>query len=445
MCAALAARIFSRAHVTFYLGRSDQNIMSIVETSPSTRPARNAPENDAPAKHGWGRTLVLLLIVAAVAGAIWRIATARSEKDKQAAARAAMMAAYMQVPVQAAVVEQKDVPVYLDGLGSVIAYYTVTVNSRVTGQILQVNFKEGQEVRKGDLLIVIDPAPYKAALDQAKGQRVRDQAQLDDYKIELARYKSLYEQGVYSKEQLDAEQALYGQYLGTVEADQAAIDTAKVNLDYCYIHSPIEGRVGLRLVDPGNIVQSTTTTGMLVITQMRPIAVDFTLPEDDLSKVLPKMRSSGGMTVDAYDRSSFQHLATGKLLTVDNQIDQTTGTAKFKAIFANENESLFPNQFVNVRLVIDQMPRATVMPAAALQHGPDGDFVFVVQADSTVRMRPVHVRLTEGSTLVVDKGVAPGDKVVIDGAEKLRNGSKVAASIASEDDAYKMKAQGMTL
>ncbi len=404
-----------------------------------------APWDPDPKPHGWVRALVALLIVAAVAGAIWRIATARSEKDKQAAARAARMAAYMKVPVQAAVVARRTVPVYLDGLGTVTAYYTDTINTRVTGQILQVNFREGQDVHKGDLLIVIDPAPYKAALDQAKGQLVRDQALLDDYKVELARYQGLYQEGVYSKEQLDAEQALYGQYVGTVETDQAAIATAQVNLDYCYIRSPIDGRVGLRLVDPGNIVQSTATTGMLIITQMRPIAVDFTLPEDDLPKVLPRMRSRAGLMVDAYDRSSQQHLATGKLLTVDNEIDPTTGTAKFKAIFPNENESLFPDQFVNVRLVIDQLPNATVMPAAALQHGPDGDFVFTVQPDNTAKMQPVHVALTEGSILVVDKGVAPGEKVVIDGAEKLRNGSNVVASVASDADAYKMKAQGTTL
>ncbi len=425
--------------------------MPIAEpTSPTSHSGMNPPGNGAPwdsdpKKHSWTRTLVLVLLVAAVAGAIWRIATARTEKDKQAATRAAMMAAYMKVPVQVSVVKQKDVPVYLDGLGSVTAYYTDTINSRVTGQILQVNFKEGQSVHKGDLLIVIDPAPYKAALDQAKGQRVRDQAQLDNYKIELGRYTALYQQGVYSKEQLDAEQSLYGQYVGTVELDQAAIDTAQVNLSYCYIHSPIDGRVGLRLVDPGNIVQSTATTGMLIVTQMRPIAVDFTLPEDDLSKVLPKMRSKAGMVVDAYDRSSFDHLATGKLLTVDNVIDPTTGTAKFKAIFPNTNESLFPDQFVNIRLVIDQLPHAIVMPAAALQHGPDGDFVFAVQPDNTVKVQPVHVLLTESSTLVVDKGVALGDQVVIDGAEKLRNGSKVAVSLTSDDAAYKKKAQGTTL
>ena len=404
-----------------------------------------APWETEPKPHGWARVLIVLLIAAAVAGAIWRIATARSEKDKQAATRAAQMATYMKVPVQAAVVGRRTVPVYLDGLGTVTAYYTDTINTRVTGQILQVNFKEGQDVRKGDLLAVIDPAPYKAALDQAKGQLVRDQALLDDYNVELNRYKALYQQGVYSKEQLDAEQALYGQYVGTVETDKAAIDTAQVNLDYCYIHSPIDGRVGLRLVDPGNIVQSTATTGILIVTQMRPIAVDFTLPEDDLPKVLPRMRSRSGMAVDAYDRSSLDHLATGKLLTVDNEIDPTTGTAKFKAIFPNENESLFPDQFVNIRLVIDQLPNATVMPAAALQHGPDGDFVFTVQPDNTAKMQPVHVALTEGSMLVVDKGVAPGDKVVIDGAEKLRSGSKVAASLASDADAYKMKAQGTTL
>ncbi len=420
--------------------------MPMTENSSPTRPPQFTPaEPPAPKPHRWVRTLVFLLILAVVAGLIWRIATARSEKDKQAAARAASAAAYAKVPVEAAVVKEQNVPVYLDGLGTVTAYDTVTVNSRVTGQILRVNFKEGQEVHKGDVLIQIDPAPYKAALDSANGQLVRDQAQLNDYKVELGRYNALYQQGVYSKQQLDAEQALYGQYLGTVQADQAAVETAQVNLKYCSIHSPIDGRVGLRLVDPGNIVQATSTTGMIVITQMRPIAVDFTLPEDDLSKVLPKMRSKQGLAVDAYDRSSFDHLETGKLLTVDNVIDPTTGTAKFKAIFPNQNETLFPDQFVNVRLVIDQLPHAIVMPAAALQHGPNGDFVFIVQPDSTVKMQPVHVQLTQGSMLVGDQGVAANDQVVIDGAEKLRNGSKVSVSLATDDAAYKMKAQGTTL
>jgi multidrug efflux system membrane fusion protein len=393
----------------------------------------------------WLHSVVILLILCAAAFLIWRIATAREAKQKQAAARATAMALYARIPVEGARVESKDVPVYLDGLGTVTAYNTVTVNSRVPGQIVQVNFKEGQNVHKGDLLIVIDPAPYKAALDQAKGQLVRDQAQLQDYKLELARYTSLYKQGVYSKEQLDAEQALYGQYVGTVQSDQAAVETAQVNLDYCYIRSPIDGRVGLRLVDPGNIVQTTATTGMLIITQMQPIAVDFSLPEDDLPTVLKKMRSSGGMLVDAYDRSFKQHLATGKLLTVDNEIDQTTGTAKFKAVFPNRRELLFPDQFVNIRLVIDRLHHATVMPAAALQHGPEGDFVFVVGPDQTVRTQPVEVKLTEGSTLIVGNGVQAGQIVVIDGAEKLKPGSKVKAVIADDTTAYKKAAQGTTL
>jgi multidrug efflux system membrane fusion protein len=423
-----------------------ENAMPIVETSPLTRPAVPDPNHASDQKrHRWLRTLILLLIVAGIAAAIWRIATARAEKDKQVAAQAALFAEYMKIPVEVADVRQHDVPVYLDGLGTVTAYYTVTVNSRVSGQIVQVNFKEGQNVRKGDLLIVIDPAPYKAALDQAKGQLERDQAQLDDYKVELGRYKSLYQQGVFSKEQLDAEQALYGQYLGTVQTDKAAIETAQVNLNYCYIKSPIDGRVGLRLVDPGNIVQSTTTTGMLIITQMRPIAVDFTLPEEDLPQVLPRMRSKEGLTVDAFDQTFTTHLATGKLLTVSNQIDQTTGTAEFKAIFANADETLFPNEFVNVRLVLRQLPKAIVMPAAALQHGPNGDFVFVVQPDQTVKMQPVHVALTEKSMLVVDKGVSAGQQVVIDGAEKLKDGSKISATVANDAAAYKMPAQGMTL
>lgn len=419
--------------------------MPIAESPRPVSPSIHDPEYERKTRKNWLHNIVILLILVVAGVFIWRIATAREEKEKQAAAHASMMALYQKVPVEAITVEQKDVPVYLDGLGTVTAYYTVTVNSRVSGQIMKVNFKEGQNVRKGDLLIVIDPAPYKAALDQAKGQLVRDQAQLEDYKLELGRYKSLYQEGVYSKEQLDAEQALYGQYLGTVEADQAAVETAQVNLDYCSIRSPIDGRVGLRLVDPGNIVQSTATTGMLIITQMKPIAVDFSLPEDDLPEVLAKMRSDKGMAVDAYDRSSKEHLATGKLLTVDNQIDQTTGTAKFKAVFSNDKENLFPDQFVNVRLVINQLPHAIVMPAAALQHGPDGNFVFVVDTDHKVKTQPVHVQLTEGSTLVVDSGVKPGDVVVIDGAEKLSSGSPVSVTMADDTAAYKMAAQGTTL
>lgn len=419
--------------------------MPIAESPRPVSPSIHDPEYERKTRKNWLHNIVILLILVVAGVFIWRIATAREEKEKQAAAHASMMALYQKVPVEAITVEQKDVPVYLDGLGTVTAYYTVTVNSRVSGQIMKVNFKEGQNVRKGDLLIVIDPAPYKAALDQAKGQLVRDQAQLEDYKLELGRYKSLYQEGVYSKEQLDAEQALYGQYLGTVEADQAAVETAQVNLDYCSIRSPIDGRVGLRLVDPGNIVQSTATTGMLIITQMKPIAVDFSLPEDNLPEVLAKMRSDNGMAVDAYDRSSKEHLATGKLLTVDNQIDQTTGTAKFKAVFSNDKENLFPDQFVNVRLVINQLPHAIVMPAAALQHGPDGNFVFVVDTDHKVKTQPVHVQLTEGSTLVVDSGVKPGDVVVIDGAEKLSSGSPVSVTMADDTAAYKMAAQGTTL
>lgn len=419
--------------------------MPIVESTREIPPTINDPKYDRKGGRSWLQTLIILLVLAGVGFLVWRIATAREEKEKKAAAKASAIALYQKVPIEAATVEQKSVPVYLNGLGTVTAYNTVTVTSRVPGEIVKVNFTEGQNVHKGDLLIQIDPAPYKAALDQAKGQLVRDQAQLQDYKLELARYKSLYQQGVYSKEQLDAEQALYGQYLGTVQSDQAAVETAQVNLNYCSIRSPIDGRVGLRLVDPGNIVQTNSTTNLLIITQMQPIAVDFSLPEDDLPEVLHKMRGNGGLVVDAFDRSSKEHLATGKLLTVDNEIDQTTGTAKFKAVFPNKNEILFPDQFVNVRLVIDRLHNATVMPAAALQHGPDGDFVFVVGQDQKVQTRNVHVKLTQGSTLIVDHGVKPGDVVVIDGAEKLSAGSKVKVTMADDATAYKKAAQGTTL
>jgi multidrug efflux system membrane fusion protein len=375
-------------------------------------------------KGGWKSVLytalvVLLLVVG------WYIYRTNAAKKQQAAQAQAARAADRATPVQAAAVQRRTVPIYLTGLGTVTAYNTVTVKSRVDGQLMSVNVREGDEVKQGQLLALIDPRPFQAQLDKDEGLLAKDKAQLVNAQAEAARYKALFDQGVFSREQMDLQMANAGNFQGSVQSDLAAIESDKVQLAYTRITSPISGRVGLRQVDPGNIVHASDANGMLVITQLRPIAVLFTLPQDQLPRVMAIMGQRGGLSVDAYDRSDTQKIATGKLLTVDNQIDVTTGTAKLKAVFPNEDESMFPNQFVNVRLVLENRPNTLVAPAAALQHGSNGDFMFVVQPNNTVKIRPVHIDLTEGSNLIVGSGLQSGDMVVVDGAERLRDGAKV--------------------
>lgn len=329
------------------------------------------------------------------------------------------------IPVGVATVRQRDFDVYLIGLGNVQAFNTVSLKTRIDGQIMQVNFREGQDVRAGDLLILIDPRPYQVALQQAEAQLQKDQAQLVNAKAQYERNKVLYEQGVIAKQDLDTLEASFGTYEGTIAADKAAIDNAKLNLTYCSIRSPINGRVGLRQVDPGNYVTAAGGTAMLVITQLHPIAVIFTLPEDQLQQVAAQMRK-GTLTVDAYSRDDLTKLGTGTLLTIDNQIDQTTGTARLKAIFDNPENTLWPNQFVNVHLLLEKRNNSITMPAAALQRGPNGNFVYGVDSNNTVQMKPVQIALTQGNTVVVASGVQPGDRVVTDGQEKLQVGMKVS-------------------
>ena len=335
-------------------------------------------------------------------------------------------AAYTQtVPVGVAPVQQRDMPVYLVGLGSVTPLYSVSVKSRVDGQLVQVNFKEGQRVRKGDLLAVIDPRPFEVALSQAKAQKFKDEAQLRDAQLNYQRYKDLLERsGAMSQQQVDTQLATVDQLQGAVRADQAAIDNAKLQLDYAHITSPIDGRVGLRLVDPGNIVHASDTNPLLVITQLEPITVIFTLPEDQLNTVTRHMRD-GPLRVDAYSRDDRTKLGTGSLLTIDNQIDQTTGTARLKAKFSNPGDELWPNQFVNIRLLLETRKDSLVIPAAAVQRGPQGTFVFVVKADQTVEIRPVTVALSQNNLSAVSSGLSPNEVVVTDGQDKLQAGSKV--------------------
>ncbi len=329
------------------------------------------------------------------------------------------------IPVGVATVKQRDFPVYLTGLGAVQAFNTVSLKSRVDGQIMQVNFQEGQDVRKGDLLIVIDERPYQATLDQAQANLQRDEAQLANAKVQFERNKALYEGGVIAKQDLDTLEASFGQFEGTIAADKAAIESAKLNLVYCRITSPIDGRVGLRQVDPGNYITAASNTALLVITQLHPIAVVFTLPEDQLQEVMEQLRKSA-MQVDVYSRDDQTKLSAGKLLTIDNQIDPTTGTAKLKAIFENPENALWPNEFVNVHLLLQTLKQAITAPAAAVQRGPQGTFTYVVDSNNTVKMEPVQVSLTQGNTVVIASGLQAGDRVVTDGQEKLQAGSKVA-------------------
>jgi multidrug efflux system membrane fusion protein len=329
------------------------------------------------------------------------------------------------VPVAVTKADSRDVPVYLTGLGAVEAFNTVVIKSRLDGQLVQVAIKEGQQVRKGELLAVIDPRPYEVALAQAVATLNKDKATLKDAQVNLVRFQTLYnEGGVIAKQQLDTQASLVGSLEGTIGVDQAQIDNAKLNLVYTRITSPVSGRVGLRQVDVGNIVHASDPNGMLVVTQLQPIAATFTLPEDNLTSVSQHMHAAT-LQVDAYSRDDQTKIASGTLLTIDNQIDPTTGTGKLKAVFPNLDQSLWPNQFVNIHLLLEVHKNVTVIPSAAIQRGPQGSYVFVVKPDKTVDMRTVTPGLSAGSVTAIDSGVSPGDLVVTDGQDKLQAGNKV--------------------
>lgn len=363
-----------------------------------------------------GPTLAATLVVS-ICAALAGCTGSDARKNAQAAAPRA-------VSVAIAPVVKQDVPVYLGGLGSVTAFYTANIKSRVDGQIMRVNFKEGQDVKEGDLLIVIDPRPYQVQLEQMEAQLFKDQASLRDAKLNLDRYTTLIPSGSIAQQQVDTQKATVDQLEGQVRTDQAQIDNAKLNIVYCNITAPFSGRVGLRQVDPGNIVHATDTNPMLILTQLQPIAVIFTLPEDQLPTVAEHMRNAT-LEVDAYSRDDQTKLATGKLLTIDNQIDQTTGTAKLKAVFDNKDNKLWPNQFVNAELRLETRKDSTVVPAAAIQRGPQGTFVYLVTADKTVNAQPVTVSLMQGNVAVITAGLKPGDTVVTDGQDKLQPGSRI--------------------
>jgi multidrug efflux system membrane fusion protein len=329
------------------------------------------------------------------------------------------------IPVVAGAAQVGDIPIYLSGLGTVVPQRTVTVRSRVDGELLRVNFTEGQYVKEGELLAQVDPRPFQVQLDQAEGQLTRDQALLANARIDLERYRTLFKQDSIASQQVDTQAALVLQYEGTVRTDKAMVDNARLQLTYARITAPISGRLGLRQTDPGNIVHAADANGVVVITEVQPITVVFTLPQDNLPAVLQRMKGSAKLAVEAWDRGFRAKLASGELLTVDNVIDITTGTVKLKAKFANTDLALFANQFVNARMLLDTRKGVITIPSAALQRGSQGSFVYVVKEDNTVSVRPVKLGPADAERVAVESGLAEGERVVTDGMDRLREGARV--------------------
>ncbi|RKQ40768.1 MdtA/MuxA family multidrug efflux RND transporter periplasmic adaptor subunit [Enterobacter sp. R1(2018)] len=328
-------------------------------------------------------------------------------------------------PVQAATATSESVPRYLTGLGTITAANTVTVRSRVDGQLLAIHFQEGQQVKAGDLLAEIDPSQFKVALAQAQGQLAKDQATLANARRDVSRYQQLAKTNLVSRQELDAQQALVSESAGTVKADEAAVASAQLQLDWSRITAPVDGRVGLKQVDVGNQISSGDTTGIVVLTQTHPIDLVFTLPESEIATVVKAQKAGNALSVEAWDRTNKQKLSTGSLLSLDNQIDATTGTIKLKARFNNEDDALFPNQFVNARMLVDTQQNAVVIPTAALQMGNEGNFVWVLNADNKVSKHLVTTGIQDSQKVVISAGISAGDRVVTDGIDRLTEGAKV--------------------
>jgi membrane fusion protein, multidrug efflux system len=383
------------------------------EAAPDGPPDKKRPRGRF--RFGW-----ILLGLGLVGGLVWWVRQAPTPEPSGRAAAGPSM------PVVAGTVEKGDIDIAFDGLGTVTPLATVTVVSQISGQLMKVNYQEGQLVKQGDLLIEIDSRPYELALRNAQGQLERDQALLDNAQLDLARYEQLVTQNAVPKQTLDTQKSLVVQYQGAVITDQATIDTAKLNILYCNITAPVTGRVGLRLVDPGNYINTASTTNLVVITELQPMSVIFTMPEDNLPEVLERLRANATLEATAFDRAGTNRLAVGTLTTLDNQVDTTTGQVKLRAQFPNNDLALFPNQFVNVRLLVDTLRNVTVVPGAAIQRGAPGTFVYLINpADHTVSVRKVVLGPGSSERTSVRSGLSPGDRVVIDGADKLRDGAKI--------------------
>jgi len=404
-------------------------------TPPGPLPPPPPPPRRSPAR---AYVIAIVLIAAVVAGIWYAFRTPAAETASAAPGAGAQPGGFRKggdaaggpsrgpLPVAIAPVRTADFNVYLNALGNVTPRSTVTVRPRVDGQLARVLFKEGQMVKAGDVLAEIDPKPFEVQVTQASGQMARDQAQLANAQIDLERYRTLLAQDSIAQQQVDTQAALVRQYQGTIEADRGAVDNAKLQLSYTKIKAPVGGRTGLRQVDAGNMVKQADTNGIVVITEIDPIDVVYAIAEDKLAAIRRRSRDgAAAMPVDAYDRDGRVKLASGKVLTIDNQIDPTTGTVKVKAEFPNPDAALFPQQFVNVRMLVDTLKGATVLPTAALQRGSVGAFVYRVNDDNTVSVKPVKLGPSEGETTVVESGVAPGERVVVDGLDKLKDGAQI--------------------
>jgi multidrug efflux system membrane fusion protein len=400
-------------------------------------PTGEGPERSEPGSKGH-RWLWILALAVLVGVGIWYFRSRSSTEAQGPAAPGGSSkgqgkgtgAGGFVVPVVVATAQRGDLNVYFEGLGTVTAFNTVTVHSRVDGQITKINFQEGQFVHQGESLLEIDARPYQVQLEQAEGQLAKDQAQLRDVQVNYERYQLLYKEGVIPKQQLDTQGSQVGQFEGAIKADQGTIDSAKLQLVYSRVTAPISGRIGLRLVDIGNIVHATDATGLLVITQLQPIAVIFSLPQDQLPQVATKLRSGEQLVVDAFDRDDTTKIESGKLLTIDNQIDTTTGTYKLKAVFNNDRNLLFPNQFVNVHLLADVKKNLVIVPASVIQRGPQGTYVYVVQGGNTAKIQTVTIAQTTANSVGLSAGLNAGDVVVVDGQDKLQDGSQVNPTTA---------------
>ena len=391
------------------------------------KPAASAPPRRRLARLVW---TVVLVVAALLAWRYWPTGAPAPNAQSQTAAGGPPQT------VRDAPATTGDMPITIDALGAVTPLATITVKTQIAGRLMEVGFQEGQMVKEGDLLLQIDARPYEAQLAQYTAQKEHDQALLDNANIDLQRYQTLWKQDSIPQQTVATQESLVKQDQGTVDSDQALIDATKLNISYCNITAPISGRVGLRLVDPGNYVQSTSSNGLLVITQIQPITVIFTIPEDNVPAVMAKLQANQTLTVEAFDRAQKNKLATGTLLTTDNQIDSATGTLKLKAIFQNEDNALFPNQFVNTKLTVETKKDVVIIPVAAIQYGTQGTFVYVVDAsdpkNATVSMKNVTVGTINGDKAEIQSGVDAGDVVVIDGVDKLTSGSKVILSTGDD-------------
>ena len=396
-------------------------------TAPSPPPSSEPPPPAAPRRKRW--PWVVLAVAAAVA--TYLLISGHSRTQAKAAAAKAKAAASAPVPVVAAAARIGDIPVYLTGLGSVTALNTAVVKSRVDGQLFRIDFREGQMVKEGQVLAELDPRPFQVQLMQAQGQKAKDEAALQNARVDQNRYEVLMKEDAIPKQQLDTQVATVKQDEAVVQSDQAQVESAKLNLAYCRIAAPIAGRVGLRQVDTGNIVHASDANGLVMVNQVQPITVIFTIAADRLPQVLQQLHAGRQLQVDAFDRDLKNRLAGGVLAAVDNQIDQTTGTVRLRAVFPNQEDALFPSQFVNARLLVDTLRHTVLVPTAAIQRSPTQTFVYHVKPDQTVETRNVVVQLSEGDTTALRGGLAPGEVVVTDGVDRLRPRMKVAATVAA--------------